>query len=181
MGLFIGTAYAAESADGGASGLPQLDTATFPSQIFWLLVTLVVLYLLFSRVVLPRISGVIEERHDAVEVDLDRAAEYKRQAQEAEKAYQHALAEARAEAQRISDATRAEVQAQVDEAIAKADAEIAARSVESEKRLAEIRGQARDAVAEVAAETAVAVVAAVAPGAADDAAIRSAVSARMSN
>lgn len=181
MGLFIGTAHAAEAADGGATGLPQLDLTTFPSQIFWLLVTLVVLYLLFSRVVLPRIGGVIEERHDAVEDDLDRAAEYKRQAQEAEKAWQHALAEARAEAQRISDATRAEIQAQVDEATAKADAEIAAKAVESEKRLAEIRGQAREAVAEVASEAAVAVVAAVAPGAADDEAVKAAVAARMSN
>ena len=184
MGLFIGAAQAATAAEEGAhssGGLPQLDIATFPSQIFWLLVTLVVLYLLFTRIALPRIGGVIEERHDAIEDDLDRAAEYKRRAEEAEKAYEQALADARAEAQRIAEAARKEIQAEIDAAIAKADAEIAARTAESEKRLAEIRDQARDAVAEVAGDVAVALVGAVSPVSADEPAVRAAVAARMAD
>ena len=40
-----------------AAGMPQLDFATFPNQIFWLLVTLVVIYLILSRVVLPRVGS----------------------------------------------------------------------------------------------------------------------------
>ena len=76
MGLFISAAQAAEEVrivegvehggDHGSAGLPQFDFASFPSQIFWFLVAIVVLYLLFSKIVLPRIGGVIEERHDAV-------------------------------------------------------------------------------------------------------------------
>ena len=188
MGLFIAAARAAEDVEGAAehgggeaaSGLPQLDFATWPSQIFWLLVTLVVLYLLFSRVVLPRIGGLIEERFDAVEDDLDRAADYKRRAEEAEKAYQRALAEARAEAHRIAEETRAAMQREVEAAMARADAEIAARAAEGEQRIREIRDAAAEAVAEVAADTAREVIAAVAPGvAADEAAVRAAVAERL--
>ncbi|MGB1643236.1 MAG: F0F1 ATP synthase subunit B', partial [Paracoccaceae bacterium] len=43
-------------------GMPQLDFSTFGNQIFWLVVTLVVIYLILSRVALPRIAGVLAER-----------------------------------------------------------------------------------------------------------------------
>lgn len=169
----------AEAHGASASGLPQLNLETFPSQIFWLVVTLVILYLLFTRVVLPRVGGVIEERHDAIEDDLDRAADYKRRAEEAEKSYQKALSDARAEAQRIADATRADIQKQIDEATAKADAEINEKLKESEGRIAEIRTQAAVAVREVAVETAQALVEAVAPGTADPSAVEASVNKRV--
>ena len=166
-------------AEAAASGMPQLDFATFPSQIFWLLVSLGVLYYVITKVALPRIAGAIEDRHDAIEDDLDRAAEFKRRAHEAEKAYDAALAAAKAKAQGIAAAARAEMQKELDAALARADAEIAARSAEAEKRLAGIRAEASDAVAAVARETAVALAEALAPGLADPAAVTAAVDARM--
>ncbi|MEM7440614.1 MAG: F0F1 ATP synthase subunit B', partial [Pseudomonadota bacterium] len=51
-------------ADGGALGMPQLCIDWYANQIFWLVVTLVVVYFLMSRVALPRIASVIQERHD---------------------------------------------------------------------------------------------------------------------
>jgi len=163
-----------------SGGLPQLDFATWPSQIFWLAVALVVLYQLMTRIALPRISSVLEERADAIADDLDRAEEFKRKAQEAEQAYDRALADARAKAQAIAAETRAEIQKEVDEANAKAEAEISARAAESEKRIAEIRASAMQSVEEVAAETALAVVERLLPEAADQSAVQSAVSARLS-
>jgi len=165
--------------DGGAIGMPQLCFDWYPNQIFWLIVTLVALYLIFARNALPRIGEVIEERHDTIEDDLDRAADYKRRAEDAEAAYERAKAEARAEAQRIAEKTRREIEAETEKAIAKADAEIAARAEESAKRIDEIRAEAREAVGEVARETAKALVEAVAPDAADADAVVSAVQRRM--
>ncbi|MFO7855170.1 MAG: F0F1 ATP synthase subunit B' [Paracoccaceae bacterium] len=180
MDFFISAAHAATGGEeSGATGLPQLDFATYPSQVFWLIVTLVALYLIFARNALPRIGEMIEERHDTIEDDLDRAADYKRRAEDAEAAYERAKAEARAEAQRIAEKTRREIEAETEKAIAKADAEIAARAEESEKRIGEIRAEAREAVGEVARETAQALVEAVAPDAADADAVVSAVRRRM--
>lgn len=196
MGLFFGIAHAAGAADGhaadaahgaemaaehGATGLPQLAIETFGSQIPWLVITLVVLYLVLTKAALPKIGGVIEERHDAIEDDLDRAAEFKRRADEAGKAYDQALIDARAEAQTIANATRAEIQKEVDAATAKADAEIAARTAEGEKRIAEIRAGALDSVEQVAVDVAEALVAAIAPDAADAKAVKSGVSSRLGN
>jgi F-type H+-transporting ATPase subunit b len=189
MGLFFGIAHAATAAETsgaaaaerGATGLPQLAVDTFASQIPWLLVTLVVLYLILSKVALPKIGGVIEERHDAIEDDLDRAADFKRKSEEAGAAYDKALADARAQAQEIAAATRAAIQVDVDAAIAKADAEIAAKTAEGEKRIAEIRAGALASVEQVASEVAEALVAAIAPEAADADAVKAGVSARLGN
>lgn len=135
-------------------GLPQLDFATFPNQIFWLLVTLVVIYFVLSKIALPRISGVIADRSGTILNDISTAEELKLKAKEAEEAYNKALAEAKAEAQRIANETRAAIQADLDAATAKADAEISAKAEESEKAIAEIREGAVEAVKEVAKDTA---------------------------
>nr|WP_323777323.1 F0F1 ATP synthase subunit B' [Amylibacter sp.] len=162
-----------------AQGMPQLDFSTFPNQIFWLLVTLVVIYFVMSRVALPRIASVLAERHGAIQSDLDKAEQMKAKAVEAEAAYNKALVDARAEAQSIVDAARAEIQKEVDVAMAKADAEIAVKAVESETEIKAIRDSALSAIEEVANDTAVEIVNAVMPAAADAKAVKAAVTARL--
>lgn len=162
-----------------AGGLPQLNFDTWPSQVFWLLVALGVLYYLMSRIALPRIASVLEERADAIAGDLDRAEELKRKAEEAEQAYKQALADARSKAQAIAAETRAGIQGEIDEAVARADAEISARTAESEKRIAEIREGAIQNVRQVSEEAAIAVVDRIMPGIAEEDSVRSAVQARL--
>lgn len=162
-----------------AQGMPQLDFSTFPNQIFWLLVTLVVIYLILSRVAMPRIASVLADRQASIQRDLDKAEDYKRHAVEAEEAYNQALADARAEAQEIVNAARAEIQKELDVAIGKADAEIAAKSAESEKAIGEIRKSATKAVKSVANTAAVDIVKALMPGTADAATVKAAVAGRL--
>ena len=159
-------------------GMPQLDFSTFPNQIFWLVVALIVIYMILSRVALPRIGAILAERQGTITNDLAQAETLKAKAVEAEAAYDKALADARAEAQRIVAETRAEIQGELDDAIAKADAEIAAKAAESEAAIAEIRAGAMAAVDEVARDTAAALVGALG-GKADAKAISSAVTSRL--
>ena len=170
-----GTANAAET----APGMPQLDFSTFPNQIFWLIVTLVVLYLVLSRIALPRIATVLSERHGAIQRDLDKAEEMKRSAIEAENTYNKALADARAKANDIVNEAKSEIQKDLDKAIAKADLEIAAKAVESEKAISAIRDSAVQSVEEVANITANNIVDAILPEAADTKTIKAAVAARL--
>ena len=151
------------------AGMPQLDFSTFPNQIFWLLVTLVVIYLLLSRVALPRISAILAERSGTISNDLAAAEDFKNKAHEAERAYEKALADARAESNRIADEARAEAQKDLDAAMADADAKIAEQTAEAEAAIAEIRANATDNVAEVARDVARALVAAVGVEASDSA------------
>lgn len=168
--------HAAEAAS--APGMPQLDFSNWGNQIFWLLVTLVVIYFVLSRIALPRIAAVLAERQGTITNDIAAAEELKAKAAEAEEAYNKALVDARAEAQRIVAEAKAEIQADLDAATAKADAEIAAKAAESEKAIAEIRAGAIDSIREVAADTAKEIVSALG-GKADAKAVEAAVDARM--
>ena len=159
-------------------GMPQLDFSTFSNQIFWLVVTLVVIYFILSRIALPRIGGALADRAGTITNDLVEAEELKQRALEAEQAYEKALADARAEAQSINFAMRAEIQAQLDVELAKADAKISARTAEAALALAEIRSSAMVSVKDVAKATAKEIVA-VMGGKADAKTVTAAVNVRM--
>jgi F-type H+-transporting ATPase subunit b len=161
------------------SGMPQLNPEYFPNLIFWLIVALVTLYLILSRVALPRIGTVMAERSDAISNDIEQAALYKKRAEEAEAAYNAALAQARDEAHKISADTKKQIDKELATLLAKADAEIAVKSAESEKRIGEIRESASRSVEEVARATAAEIVAAFLPDAADQGAVDAAVSNRL--
>lgn len=164
-----------EGQEAAATGMPQLDFSTYPNQIFWLVIAMLALYYIVSKIAIPRIGGIIEDRHEVISNDLETAAELREKAAAAEEAYNQALAEARSESQRIAAETKAEIQKEIEAATAKADAEIAAKSAESEGHIREIRDSATQAVDEVARETALAIVAKLMPDAADEQAVGSAV------
>jgi F-type H+-transporting ATPase subunit b len=182
-----GAAHAADGAESlGAvnleaaeAGMPQLDIGMYPNLIFWLVVSLLLLYFILTRVALPRISSVLAERSDAVSNDLEQAQLLKRRADEAEAAYNAALAKARDEAHRIAAETKAEINRELSTLMAKADAEIAVKSAESEGRIAEIRESAVKSVEEVASATAREIVAAFMPGGGDDVDVSAAIANRM--
>ena len=161
-----------------AAGMPQLDFSTFPNQIFWLVVALVIIYLILSRIALPRIASVIAERRGMIVGDIATAEELKRKAEDAEATYNRALADARAEAARIVADAKAEIQADLDAAMESADAEIAERVAKSEAAIAEIRSNAFDNVEAVARSVAADIVEAMGARA-DEKVISGAVSAQM--
>lgn len=165
-------------AGGSAIGMPQLCGDWMGNQIFWLVVTLLVMFFILSKIALPRIASVLAERQGRITNDIAAAEELRKKAQEAEEAYEKALAEAKAEAGRIVAEAKAEMQAEMDVEIAKADAEIAAQAAESEKKISEIREGALEAVKEVATETAQDIVTAMG-GKADAKSVTAAVNERM--
>ncbi|HER26676.1 MAG TPA: F0F1 ATP synthase subunit B' [Rhodospirillales bacterium] len=97
----IATVLVGLSSPAQAAGLPQLDISKFPPQIIWLVLTFTVLYLVMSRVALPRVSQVLEERQRRIEDYLGKAEDLQKEARAAAEAYEESLAEARAEAHRV--------------------------------------------------------------------------------
>jgi F-type H+-transporting ATPase subunit b len=158
--------------------MPQLCADWMPNQIFWLLVTLIAIYFVMSRIALPRIGAVLAERSGTITNDIAAAEELKNKAAEAEAAYEQALLDARAEAQKIVAEAKAEMQAALDVELQKADAQIAAKTAESEAAIGEIRATAVKSVTAVAKDTAKELVAALG-GKADAKTITAAVTARM--
>ena len=110
--------------------MPQLDVGLFPNLIFWLVVAIVALYWILPKVALPRIATVLAERNDAIANDIEQAALLKRRAEDAEAAYNAALASARDEAHKIAAETKAQIDKELSSLLAKADAEIAVKTAD---------------------------------------------------
>lgn len=135
--------------------MPQLEQFdTFLSQLFWLVVTFVPLYLILWRVALPRISATLEDRQQRIDSDLARADELAEQAEEVMTAYEGQLAKARANAQ---EELHAAANAAAEEAERRNDAlsaEIARNSEEARRRITAAREAATASIAEVAQDLA---------------------------
>lgn len=162
-----------------AVGMPQLDPSIYPNLIFWLVVSLGALYLILTRIAVPRIGTVLLERNEAISGDLEQAAALKRRAEEAEKSYNASLARAREESNKIAAETKAQINKELATLMARADAEIAARTAESTRRITEIQESAARSISEVARDTAPAIVAALLPSVADREVLDAAISARL--
>lgn len=137
--------------------MPQLAAETFASQLIWLAITFVVLYLIMSRVVIPRIGGILEDREARIRGDLDKAEELKADADKAMAEYESRLAEARASAHGIIGEMKAEMAAETEKRRHEIDADLSKRQAEAESRIAEQRESALGSLDEVARQATAAV------------------------
>jgi F-type H+-transporting ATPase subunit b len=134
--------------------MPQLDVSTFPTQLFWLFLSFVVLYFLMARLGLPRIGNIIAARRDRVAGDLDKAGQMKAESEAVIAAYERALAEARAEAQRTLKETTERLNAAAAERLRQTAQKLAAETAAAERRIAEAKAAALSGVRAVAVEVA---------------------------
>lgn len=169
--------HGAVDGEAASASLPQLDPTWWPSQLFWLAVTFGVLYWLMAGKFLPSLGGAIEERRDRMADDLDQAAEFKRQAEDAETAYNKALADARAKAQGIAADTREETDKEIAELQAETGAALEKQIAAAESRIAKMKTDAAAKVREAAADTTRAVVEALIDEAPTDEAVAKALAA----
>ena len=82
-------------------GLPQLDFTTYPTQIFWMFVFFIILYIFFAKRTLPEISSSVETRREQVENDLGDAQKLKDEAEEIRSKYEAALHDAKEQASKL--------------------------------------------------------------------------------
>jgi F-type H+-transporting ATPase subunit b len=137
---------------------PPFDSQTYPSQLFWLTLTFVALYLLMSRIALPRIASILEERRKHVDAHLEEAQRLKAEADAAMMAHDKAVAEARIRAQTVANEGRAKAAADAETQRKDADAKLEIRVAEAEKAIAAARSAAMTNVHGIAEETARAIV-----------------------
>jgi F-type H+-transporting ATPase subunit b len=153
-------ATAAEHAAGGHASFPPFDPSTFEPQLIWLAISFVALYVILSRVALPRIGAVIAERQGRIAADLAEAERLKSETEKALKAYEQALAEAKGKAVGIAQKTRESLKAETEAERAKVEHDLAARLAAAEasigaakvKALAEVNGIAGDTAAAIVDE-----------------------------
>lgn len=155
---------------------PPFQSESFPSQLLWLGLSFVVLYVLLSKVVLPRVAGILEARRKRIESDLAEAAKAKSESDAAIEAYEKSLADARANAQAIALRTHQELAAQSETRRKELEAGLNAKLAEAEKKIEATKAAAMKNVGAIAADAASSIVERLIGSAPDKAAVERAVS-----
>ena len=92
--------YAAEA------GMPQLDPEYWPSQVFWLIIIFLIIYILISKIFIPKIKGSIDMREDKIRKDLEEAKTFREQAELKLKEYNSLMETAKIDVKKIISKSR---------------------------------------------------------------------------
>jgi F-type H+-transporting ATPase subunit b len=147
-----------EAEGGHKAPFPPFEKDTFASQFVSLAIAFVALYLIVSRIALPRVGSLLDARQNAIDGDLAEAQKLKDASDGALKAYESELAAARSRAQAIGAETREKLNA-VSEAERKTlEERLSHKLAEAEKTIASTREAAMSNVRGIAADAAAAIV-----------------------
>jgi len=153
-----GTGAHTEADGGHGGGFPPFESSTFASQLVSLAIAFVALYVIVSRIALPRVESVIDARQNAIEGDLAQAQKLKDESDAALKAYETELASARSRAQAIGNETREKLNAVSEAERKKLEDQLTTRLAAAEKQIAATRESAMSNVRGIAADAAGAIV-----------------------
>ena len=151
-------ATAHTEANGGEHAFPPFQANTFASQLVSLAVAFAALYLIVSKIALPRVGSVIDARQGKIDGDLAQAQKLKDESDAALKAYEADLAAARARAQAIGNETREKLNAQSEGERKTLEERLSRKLADAEKTIASTRAGARSNVRGIAADAAAAIV-----------------------
>jgi F-type H+-transporting ATPase subunit b len=145
-------------APAGHNAFPPFQRENFASQLIWLAVSFVLLYVLMAKVALPRIAAIFADRERRIGDDLKAAQGFKTQSDAANAAYEQALADARVRAQAIAAETREQQAAAAEATNKRLEAQLHEKLAAAEQSIAATRTAAMGNVGAIAAETASAIV-----------------------
>ncbi len=119
--------------------MPQLDPAVWPTQLIWLAITFIALYLVIWRIALPRIADVLEARQRKLDDDLKKATALKEEAETILAEYEKMRADAQASAHSVLQKAQDEMKAEAERQNSEVAAKLAKQTDEAEARIAEAK------------------------------------------
>jgi F-type H+-transporting ATPase subunit b len=149
--------YATPPSEHGA-GFPPFQPDTFASQLLWLAIFFVMLYLLADKLVLPRVGSIIDARRGRVTQDLGAARRMKDEAEAANAAREKTLADARKRAQATAAANREKLDVQAAAKRNEVEASLHARLVAAEEAITAQKSAAIADLPGIAEDAALAIV-----------------------
>lgn len=153
----VGVTSAQVPAGEAGNAFPPFDTQYWAPQIFWLIILFGVLYLGMSKLALPRIASILDERRKTLDGDLAGADAARRKAEEEASAYEKSLADARARAQGEVQSQQAQLAAKSEAERKKLEAQLNEKLAAADSQIAETKAKAMANVSVIARETATAI------------------------
>jgi len=146
--LFSLEAFAAES-----GGMPQLNPEFWISQIFWLTLTFGILYIVLSKLILPKISDNLESRKSQILENIEAAEKQRQNSEEKLKEYEEIVSKSKMEAKNIFNQAREKALKDISAKKDVLDKQIDDEIVKAEQEIKELQKSAPDKINKIAIET----------------------------
>ncbi len=146
--LFIGKVFSAES-----GGMPQLNPEFWVSQIFWLIITFGILYIVLSKLILPKISTNLEQRKSRISDNIE-AADKQREISETKlKEYDEIISKSKSEAKNIFNQAREKALKDINAKKEILDKQIKEEIKKAEDEINKLKQGAPEKITKIAIET----------------------------
>ena len=146
--LFSKEAFAAES-----GGMPQLNPEFWISQIFWLTLTFGILYIVLSKLILPKISENLESRKSQILENIEAAEKQRENSEEKLKEYEEIVSKGKFEAKNIFNQVREKALRDINAKKEVLDKQIDDEIRKAEQEIKSLRDSAPDKINKIAIET----------------------------
>ena len=146
--LFSLEAFAAES-----GGMPQLNPEFWISQIFWLTLTFGILYIVLSKLILPKISDNLESRKSQILENIEAAEKQRQNSEEKLKEYEEIVSKSKIEAKNIFNQAREKALKDISAKKEVLDKQIDDEIGKAEQEIKELQKRAPDKINKIAIET----------------------------
>ena len=146
--LFFKEAFAAES-----GGMPQLNPEFWVSQIFWLLITFGILYLVLSKLILPKISKNLESRKSQISENIEAAEKHRENSDSKLKEYDDIILKSKLEANNIFKEAREKVIKDINSKKENLDKQIDEEIKKTEQELEVFKKSSPEKINKIAIET----------------------------
>ena len=141
-------AFAAES-----GGMPQLNPEFWISQIFWLTLTFGILYIVLSKLILPKISENLESRKSQILENIEAAEKQRENSEEKLKEYEEIVSKGKFEAKNIFNQVREKALRDINAKKKVLDKQIDDEIRKAEQEIKSLRDSAPDKINKIAIET----------------------------
>ena len=146
--FFIKEVFAAES-----GGMPQLNPEFWISQIFWLTITFGILYIVLSKLILPKISNNLESRKSQILENIEAAEKQRQNSEEKLKEYEEIVSKSKMEAKSIFNQAREKALKDISAKKEVLDKQIDDEIGKAEQEIKELQKSAPDKINKIAIET----------------------------
>ena len=156
--LCIALIVCVNQAFGSEAGMPQLDPKFWTAQIFWLILIFSSLYLIISKIFLPRITYSIENRKSKIVNDLDEAQKLKDSAGKKLEEYNEIIANSKKEAKKIIDESKKKLDGDIEKKKQKFNEEIEKELMKVEKEIKDLKKNSLSNIANIASTTSIEII-----------------------
>ena len=146
--LFFKEVFAAES-----GGMPQLNPEFWVSQIFWLILTFGILYIVLSKLILPKISNNLESRKSQILENIEAAEKQREDSESKLKEYEKIISKSKLEAKNIFNQAREKALKDINNKREILDKQIDNEIYKAEQEILVFRKNAPEKINKIAIET----------------------------